>query len=151
MSGEAVIRPGVADDLPGLLALYIQLHPQDPALDLANARAIWDRMMTTAGLAVLVAVLPCGRVVATATVMVMPNLSRGGRPHAMIEDVVSDTAHRGQGHGRRVVQAAIQAARQAGCHKVALATGRGDVAVHRFYEAAGLTAGGKTYFEARWP
>ena len=103
------------------------------------------------GLIILVAVLPDGRLVATCSLIIVPNLSRGARPYAIIENVVSDAAHRGQGHGRAVLQAAMRAAREAGCYKVAPATGRPDPAIHRFYESAGLTAGGKTHFEARWP
>lgn len=151
MNDARCIRPAGPADLAGLRALYAQLNPRDPALDDATASAAWARILATEGVTTLVATLPDGRLVATCTLVIVPNLSRGARSYALIENVVSDAAQRGRGDGKAVVQAAMEAARQAGCYKVALATGRSDPAVHRFYEAAGLRAGGKTYFEARWP
>ena len=144
-------RPANAADLAELLALYATLGGRDPAPDTVAARAAWARMLETGGMTAFVHALPDGSLVASCTLVIVPNLTRGARPWGIIENVVTLPAHRGQGLGKAVVQAAIGAARQAGCYKVALATGRTDEATLRFYESAGLTRGGKTYFEARWP
>src|SRR5215510_9155750 len=39
---EPEIRPAKLDELPGVLALYRQLNPGDPGLDLAAAGAVWS-------------------------------------------------------------------------------------------------------------
>lgn len=86
--------------------------------------------------------------VATASLVVIPNLTRGGRPYALIENVVSAPSHRGQGFGKAAVCHAIQAAWEAGCYKAMLLTGRQDPAIHQFYEACGFVQN-KTGFQVR--
>jgi GNAT superfamily N-acetyltransferase len=53
----------------------------------------------------------------------VPNLMRGGRPHALLENVVTHSAYLRQGHGRAVVGAALAAARDEGVHHVLLNDG----------------------------
>ncbi len=149
--GQAGIRAAVAADLGGLLTLYTHLNPADPPPDAAAAEAAWARLLADDAITVFVLDLPDGLLAATCTLVIVANLTRGARPYGIIENVVTHAAHRGRGHGRAVVQAAIEAAREAGCYKVSLATGSREEATLRFYEAVGLSRGGKTYFEARWP
>jgi GNAT superfamily N-acetyltransferase len=49
-----------------------------------------------------------------------PNLLRGGRPHGMIENVVTHPACQRRGHGRAVIGAARDEAWQRGCRQVLL-------------------------------
>lgn len=88
------------------------------------------------------------RLVASCVLHILPNLTRGGAPYALIENVVTDKDERRQGHGRRVIGAATGAAFAAGCYKVMLLTGRTDPGVHRFYESCGFIQS-KTGFELR--
>ena len=80
-----------------------------------------------------------GQVLAMTTLHVLPNLTYGGRPYGLIENVASRAARRGQGLGRRVMTRAIDAAQEAGCYKVMLLTGKGREA-KGFYEAVGFSA-----------
>jgi hypothetical protein len=50
--------------------------------------------------------------------------------------------------GEAACTAALDAAWEAGCYKVMLASGR-DEGTLRFYETRGFKRGGKTFFEAR--
>ena len=70
-----------------------------------------------------------------------PNLLRGGRPHGMIENVVTHPAFQRRGHGRAVIGAALDEAWKRGCHQVLLQSGRADPRVHAFYEGCGLLPG----------
>ena len=91
-----------------------------------------------------------GMIAATCTLIVIPNLTRAARPYALIENVVTDAAHRQHGLGRRVIGAALAGAWAAGCYKVMLMTGSKNPATLRFYTGLGFTQN-KTGFQIRQP
>ncbi len=142
------IRTAEPRDLPALLLLYQALNPADAPLPEAQARPIFDALHTSE-LAHLLVAERDGAVVATCLLLVVPNFTRGGRAVAVSENVVTRAVLRGQGLGTALIHAAFERAWAANCYKVMLATGRSDEAVLRFYEKAGFTRGGKTFFEAR--
>ncbi|MCV3764826.1 GNAT family N-acetyltransferase [Rhizobium sp. TRM95796] len=142
-----VARNATMEDLDGLLALYRDLNPGDPRLSPEVAEARLSAMLAMPG-GVFVGDLD-GLLVSTATLFVLPNMTRGGRPYGLVENVVSLSTHRGHGYGKAVVKAVIDAGREADCYKVMLMTGRPDPAVHAFYRACGLTAS-KQGFQIRF-
>lgn len=144
------IRPAALDDLAGILALYRQLHPGDPVLDVAASEKIWLAMLASDLTTPFVAEV-AGRLVSSCTLAILLNLSHGGRPYGVIENVVTHADHRRTGLGRAVLHAALGKAWQANCYKVILATGSRQESTLRFYEGAGFQRGGKTYFEMRRP
>ena len=135
------------DDLDAVLALLAQLNPEDAPLDPATARTAWAAILARPGLATLVATLD-GAVVACLTLVVVPNLSRGARPYAMIENVVTDAAHRGRRIGRTLLDAALRHAWGQDAYKVMLMTGSKKPETLGFYRAAGFTDD-KTAFQIR--
>ena len=147
---EANIRPATSDDLPGVLILYRQLNPDDPVLDLAVAEPVWATLLSS-GLTTPFVVEIEGLLVASCTLAIVPNLSRGARPYGVIENVVTSSDHRRTGLGRAVLQAALDKAWEADCYKVLLATGSRRESTLRFYEGAGFQRDAKTYFEVRRP
>lgn len=143
----AVRRAGVAD-LAGLLDLYRHLHATDQPVDPAQAKAHWAAMLANPQLTVFV--VERGGVLASSCMLVIvANLTRGLRPFALVENVVTHADWRGRGLGTAVLHAASDAARTAGCYKLMLMTGRHDAATLRFYERAGFIAGDKTAFIMR--
>lgn len=80
------------------------------------------------------------RVVATATLGIVPNLSYRGRPWAFVEGIVVDDWARGKGYGEALVRYAIEEARRAGCYKVSLTSNKRRTEAHRFYEKLGFAA-----------
>lgn len=147
---EASIRPATSDDLPGVLALYRQLNPDDPVLDLTVAEPVWATLLSS-GLTTPFVVEIEGLLVASCTLAIVPNLSRGARPYGVIENVVTSSDHRRTGLGRAVLQAALDKAWEADCYKVLLATGSRRESTLRFYEGAGFQRDAKTYCEIRRP
>jgi ribosomal protein S18 acetylase RimI-like enzyme len=147
---EAIIRGAKHDDLPAVLSLYRHLHPHDPELDTTTAERVWSALLASGFTTVIVA-KAADLVVASCTLAIVPNLSRGGRSYAVIENVVTHAEYRRRGLGRRVLAHAIELAWQADCYKVLLATGSKRESTLRFYEEAGFERGGKTYFEIRRP
>ena len=63
-------------------------------------------MLAQPGLTILLAFLD-GKPVATLTLVIVPNLTRGCAPYALVENVVTLTSCRGKGIGKRLMKAAI--------------------------------------------
>jgi GNAT superfamily N-acetyltransferase len=151
----ATIRDARTDDIPRLLELYFQLsgsgqQPEREVRPLVDGhRAALERIVVdpNADLFVLEAE---GRVVATYALYVLPNLSHGGQPFAIVENVVVDDALRGRGLGRLLMDHALARARQAGCYKVGLTSNNKRAPAHAFYESIGFEQthkGFTRYFE----
>jgi GNAT superfamily N-acetyltransferase len=89
-----------------------------------------------------------GAPVSSCTLIVIPNLLRGGRSYALIENVVTHADHRQKGFGRTVLNRAVELAFSQSCYKVMLLTGSTNPATLRFYAESGF-ATTKTGFEIR--
>jgi ribosomal protein S18 acetylase RimI-like enzyme len=131
------IRPVIESDLSSLLALYAQLHPGDSPLAVEQAAPIWREITGQAGRTVLLAELD-GLAAGTLDCTVLPNLTRGGRPFMLVENVVVGSAVRRQGVGRQLLGAAVARARSADCYKVQLLSGVNRAEAHAFYESCGF-------------
>ncbi len=142
------VRPARDGDLVGLLSLYRSFASYDPDYDAQAAAPQWALVQASPGLMIVVAEV-AGRVASSCTLAIVPNLTCGGRPWAVIENVVTHPDHRREGLGRRVLAYAVARCWDAGCYKVSLATGSKDPATLRFYEAAGFKKATKTHFEIR--
>lgn len=126
------VRPAGPDDLAAVLALLAQLNPDDPPPGPALAAATWRAILARPGVFTLLACLDAA-VVACLTLVVVPNLSRGARPYALIENVVTDAAYRGRRIGRALMDAAVQLAWDEGAYKVMLMTGSKQESTLGFY------------------
>lgn len=142
----ALARPVRADELDELLELYQTLNPEDPELDRDDAlREQWREMVRDDDLEIVV-VEHHDRLVATCVLAITPNLTRGARPFALIENVVTHEAYRGEGFGSRCLERAIDVARERDCYKVLLSTGADAEWKLDFYEDCGFDRDEKTGF-----
>jgi len=141
----ATVRTARADDLSALLALYGSLNPEDPVLDPESVADQWADMLADDSLDVLV-LEHDDHLVATCVLAVVPNLTRGARPFAVIENVVTHEDYRGQGFGKRVVRAALDRAEARDCYKVMLLAGTDREWKLDFYEDCGFDREDKTGF-----
>ena len=142
------IRRAATEDLAAILALYHQLHPGEPPVESAELRRVFDSILRddTQNLLVLT---EDGRVAATLTLILMKNLTRGGKPAAYIENVVVDSGARGRGFGGQLIARAVELAAAAGAYKLFLLTGTINEeetaavkdARHRFYRRQGFEDG----------
>ena len=129
-----------------LLALYRYLHEDDKALPAAaEVEEIWRDVMADDKLTYFGA-FESGELVASCTISIIPNFTRGCSPYALIENVVTHASFRRQGLGKAVLEKAIDLAWEAGCYKVMLMTGRLDEATFKFYEAVGFDRHAKQAF-----
>ena len=148
MSGSVLVRTARPEDLPPLLALYRQLNPGDPPVEAALAQAVFRDILASPHFELFVAEL-AGEVVGTCYLNVVPNLSRGLSPYAVLENVVVDQRWRGRGIGQAVVRHALGRAWQLGCYKVMLQTGSRRESTHEFYRKCGFSSGDKFAFVAK--
>jgi GNAT superfamily N-acetyltransferase len=146
MASHAVIRAAIHDDLEGVLELYRFLNPKDPVSDDTKVSRVWRDLLDSKGTTIFVAELG-NTLVATCTLTIVANLTRGARPYAIIENVVTHAGHRRAGFGRSIMEAALKTAWEQDCYKVMLASGRRDAIA--FYESVGLKQSRKNFFEAR--
>ena len=92
-----MIREIKETELDGLLRLYLHLHEQSVPEMSENLRNIWDSIMKDKNHHIIVKVID-DKIVASCVCVIIPNLTRGIRPYAFIENVVTDKAYRGKGY-----------------------------------------------------
>lgn len=129
--------------MPGLLTLYRQLSPHSPELEDGVACATFQTILDDPGMQVLVA--ERGGLLGTGMLVIVPNLTQGARPYALIENVVTRADVRGQGVGTALMRAAVTRAQAQGVYKVMLITGRTAPEVYRLYRGAGFQADATAY------
>jgi GNAT superfamily N-acetyltransferase len=151
-------REAAKPDLPALLKLYKHLNVDPiPEVD-ERISAIWEEILADRNHRVLLIedkfpssegwqAKPDGVVaVATCVLLIVPNFTRGARPYAIIENVVTHPDARKQGYGKAVLDYARDIAIAHNCYKIMLMTGRKDDATLRFYENCGYNSNDKTAF-----
>ena len=140
-----MVRSATTADFAAISRLYAHLNPDDPPVE---DEAIFHGILERPGLDLLV-LEQDGKVVATTYLNLIPNLSRGAQPYAVIENVVVDASLRGTGLGREIMAATLQRAWYAGCYKAMLQTGSRTPRTHQFYRDCGFSADAKTAYLAR--
>ena len=142
MSG--MVRLISFNELDKLLELYKHLNPEDPDIScLVATEDLWTKIYNDPNQCIFVYEKD-GRLVASCTLIIICNLTRGGRSYGLIENVVTHENYRKRGYGKAVLDKAIEAARERGCYKVMLMTGRKDEGTLSFYEKVGFERGMKT-------
>jgi ribosomal protein S18 acetylase RimI-like enzyme len=140
------IRPIRSDELPQLIELYQHLHSKDAPLPTEDQlQSIWRSIQNNPDIHYLVAEIG-GQFVSSCTLAIIPNLTRGARPWAVVENVVTHTDFRRRGLGIAVLKKATEIARQRNCYKIMLLTGSKREETFAFYERAGFRRNVKTGF-----
>ncbi|MCH2250977.1 GNAT family N-acetyltransferase [Cognatishimia sp.] len=142
-------RPLTENDWPAAAALYAQLNTKVPLNADAKAIAQFAKVLAHDGTTIFGA-LSGDQVKAMVTLHLMPNVTYGGRPYGLIENVVTDQEARGQGLAKAAMTAALEAAWLADAYKVMLLTGLGNEAVG-FYEKLGFVSTEKAGMILRRP
>jgi GNAT superfamily N-acetyltransferase len=145
------IRELQTHELDALLALYAHLHAHDdPLPPAAVVQAVWSEAMANPRIKYFGG-FAAGALVASCTLTLSPNLTRGCRPYGVIENVVTHAAHRRQGWGKAILTHALDHAWREHCYKVMLMTGSKKESTLRFYEQAGFDRHAKQAFLASAP
>jgi len=136
------MREATEADLPRLVELLFQLSQEgeiaerEPHSPTAVELEALKTLQSSPASSVLVMEVE-GRVEGTVTLYVVQNISHGGRPFAIVENVIVDEQNRGLGFGRVLMDEAEARARAAGCYKIALTSNQKRDDAHRFYSRLG--------------
>jgi len=133
----AMVRPATEKDIPRILELYDELTEEQHRLSLEGVQPVFAEIVSMPGHELLVAEED-GVVVGTIVLLVVPNLSHGARPWAIVENMVVDGRYRRKGIGRLLMDYAIAHARKAGCYKVQLLSNKKRHEAHKFYRSLGF-------------
>ena len=137
MANDLVLRELVDGDLEALLFLYRDLHSNDEQITTVRAREVWAEILADSHQLHLGGFIG-ERLVAACAVAIVPNLTRGGRPYAVIENVVTSAGLRRRGYGATLLRAAIDRCWLRDCYKVMLMSAAARTTAHRFYEKLGF-------------
>ena len=140
-----MVREAYPEELEKLLKLYLFLHEKEIPEMTAHLKKTWEKIMKDEDHHLIVKVLD-GKIVASCVCVIIPNLTRGIRPYAFVENVVTHEAYRGRGYATECLDFAREIARREGCYKMMLLTGSREPKTLRFYERAGYNSSDKTAF-----
>jgi GNAT superfamily N-acetyltransferase len=148
------IRRATEEDIPRILELYRELAITTSQVELSRSPSPYDYRRAFAeicagpGHELLVAECQ-GEAVGTMVLLIVPNLSHGACPWALVENLVIAHGQRRRGRGKMLMEYAIARAREAGCYRVVLSSDRRRRDAHRFYRSLGFEAsahGFRLYF-----
>ena len=140
-----LIREIKRSDFDGLLKLYMQLHDNHfPEKDEA-VNKVWESILNDKNHHIIVADED-GKIVSSCVCVIIPNLTRGQRPYAFIENVITDKEHRKMGLATACLNYARDIAKSENCYKMMLLTGSKEEGTLKFYEKAGYNRNDKTAF-----
>ena len=143
------IRLAECKDYDQLTALLRQLNPSDPEVTEVELK-VFQEIIDSKYLDLIVAE-DNDVLMGSCYLNVIPNMTRGGRPYAVIENVITDSTHRKRGVGKALINRAIEMSWQQNCYKVMLMSGRKQEAVHAFYKQCGFDADEKQAYVQRAP
>jgi ribosomal protein S18 acetylase RimI-like enzyme len=152
-ASETVVRPARVEDADALHDLYVELaEDRLDALPVGadRIRGLIAELASDPSRRLLVAEVEAGAIAGTVDVLINRNPTHGGRPWAVIENVVVSQALRRHGIGRRLMSEALRLAQVANCYKFQLHSGKQRAEAHAFYRSLGFNAvaeGFKVYLD----
>ncbi len=133
-------------DLESLIKLYKQLDDTNNDFTAEDARKIWKTEIEGNKKIKYFGAVENGKVISTCYCLIIPNLTRLGSSIAFVENVVTDSEYRGQRLGRKVMEMAIEFARENNCYKVILQSASFRKEAHQFYKNLGFDGESKKAF-----
>ena len=133
-------------DLESLIKLYEQLDGANSDYTAEDARKIWKDEIEGNKKIKYFGAVENGKVISTCYCLIIPNLTRLGSSIAFVENVVTDKEYREQGLGRKVMEKAIEFARENNCYKVILQSASFRKEAHQFYKNLGFDGESKKAF-----
>ena len=140
-----MVREITENDFDQLMKLYMQLHDNPFPEKSEHVMAVWDSILADENHHIIVAEEE-GSIVSSCVCVIIPNLTRGQRPYAFIENVITDEKYRNKGLATACLDFAREIARRENCYKMMLLTGSKQDSTLKFYEQAGYNKNDKTAF-----
>ena len=140
-----MVREIQGKDLNELLELYLHLHEEAVPELTEHLRNTWQTILRDENHHIIVKEAD-GKLVSSCVCVIIPNLTRGIRPYAFVENVVTHGDYRGKGYATECLNYAKALADEANCYKMMLLTGSKKESTLKFYERAGYNSSDKTAF-----
>ena len=140
-----MIREAGAGDLDAILELYLNLHEESIPEHDDHLAKTWEQIVSDPNHHLIVNEVD-GKIVSSCVCVIIPNLSRGVRPYAFVENVVTHADYRKKGYAHECLDYAKQIAQKENCYKMMLLTGSKRPETLAFYEHAGYNSNDKTAF-----
>ena len=140
-----MVREALKEDLNQILELYLFLHKEDKIDDIEHLKDVWNEIMEDKNHHIIVNDIN-GKVVSSCVCVIIPNLTRNGRPYAFIENVVTHIEYRNKGYATECLNYAKEIAINNNCYKMMLLTGSKRQSTLDFYKNAGYNSNDKTAF-----
>jgi len=144
---NVTVRTATEEDLPHILDLYSELHPNAPSINKDSATAVWDQALQS-GVTYFLAEIK-GSIVATCYISIIPNITKQCSPIGFIENIITSAPYRRLGIAKRLLEAVVEYAKAQGCYKVTLQSNVKRTDAHEFYESVGFDGNSKRAFEIR--
>ncbi len=141
----ATVREARRDDLQEILELYLFLHEKDIPEENERLKTAWEKIMKDDSHHLIVCEQN-GKIISSCVCVIIPNLTRGVRPYAFVENVVTHGDYRGRGNATMCLDYARKIAAAEGCYKIMLLTGSKEESTLNFYRNAGYNSADKTAF-----
>ena len=140
-----MIREIIESDYDNLLKLYMQLHNNPFPEKSEKVVEVWNKILNDKNHHIIVADVD-NKIVSSCVCVIIPNLTRGQRPYAFIENVITDENYRKKGFATAFLNYAKEIAKRENCYKMMLLTGSKEISILNFYEQAGYNKNDKTAF-----
>ncbi len=140
-----MIREVKPEDLDQMLELYLFLHEEGKPENNRHLRDVWNEIIEDKNHHIIVNEID-GKIVSSCVCVIIPNLTRGVRPYAFIENVVTHSEYRGKGYATECLDHARKIALKENCYKMMLLTGSKKQSTLDFYKKAGYNSNDKTAF-----
>ena len=143
-----MVREIKENELNQLLELYTHLHESGVPGESEHLAQTWQTILQDENHHIVVKIVD-DKIVSSCVCVIIPNLTRGIRPYAFIENVVTHKDYRGRGYAKECLNFAAEIAKQMNCYKMMLLTGSKEESTLNFYKSAGYNCTDKTAF-IRW-
>ena len=140
-----MIREINENDFDGLMELYMQLHDNPFPEKSERVMNVWNTILGDGNHHIIVAEED-GKIVSSCVCVIIPNLTRGQRPYAFIENVITDEKYRRKGFSAACLDYAKKIAESENCYKMMLLTGAKENETLEFYQKSGYNMNDKTAF-----
>jgi len=139
------IRMVSKNDLPALQELYLNLHDDEIMPITSETMQLWENILNDPNYHILIGE-SLDKIVSSVTLVVIKNLTRKMRPHALIENMVTDPEHRNKGYARLLLNKAVEIAKENNCYRIMFISGSKNESTLRFYLNSGFANTEKSAF-----
>lgn len=138
------IRQATIDDVPSILNIYAAALDNNKVLAIEDAEKIFIKQGQYPDYHVFLAELD-NEAVGTFALLVMENMAHMGTPSAVVEDVGVLPGLQGKGIGKKMMEYALNYAKEKGCYKMSLSSNLRREQAHQFYESLGFKKHGFSF------